>query len=568
MAYGLNMALIDPDATPEVATAKLDAVPPGRWTRHWHFPRPVTPLYADFEFGSHLALSEIVAAAEYAAITGGRARHFGQFLVIDGFVYRGEAAGGSVPVGRAPVAPGGRDTGEPDRGYEWVALRRWREATRPAIVAALARFGSTPLDRLSDRDLRMHVRLLSLHLLEGWGLYFTVDAAANVVRRRAEAFCRERLGTSEAEFLELLSGSSPATSEPVSQMEALAETVRRSPGLRAALDQPGAWSDEAIRRLLRPYLEAYGHRASDWEYAGATLAERPDRAVRLLREAVSRATAGEAHAAAGVRRRRDAAAAAWRARLADDPQRAEFDRLLRDAQETFPYHEDNINLYMQATGYMRYALLEAGQRFTGRGWLAAPERILALRRSELEAALTGWPAPDLRRRAEARWEEYQGQRARHPPRTVDAPVTPAEAGTSPPLAAPPQEAAAAAVVAPSLEAAPASAAASVPFVLHGLGASPGTYTGKARVIIAEEQFEAVQPGEVLVCPQTSPSWTVLFGRIGALVTDEGGILSHAAIAAREFGLPAVLAARDATRLVAEGQVLRVDGSAGTVTAAT
>jgi pyruvate,water dikinase len=101
-------------------------------------------------------------------------------------------------------------------------------------------------------------------------------------------------------------------------------------------------------------------------------------------------------------------------------------------------------------------------------------------------------------------------------------------------------------------------------VLRGLGASAGTYTGPARVIVREAQFEAVQPGEVLVCPQSSPAWTILFGRIGALVTDDGGTLSHSAIAAREFGLPAVLATRNGTRTLTTGQIVEVDGAAGLV----
>jgi phosphoenolpyruvate synthase/pyruvate phosphate dikinase len=87
---------------------------------------------------------------------------------------------------------------------------------------------------------------------------------------------------------------------------------------------------------------------------------------------------------------------------------------------------------------------------------------------------------------------------------------------------------------------PAQGPEQVDALVRGLGASPGTYTGRARVIVGGDQFEEVQAGEVLVCPQTSSTWTILLGRIGALVTDDGGILSHPAIAAREFGLPAVV----------------------------
>ena len=92
----------------------------------------------------------------------------------------------------------------------------------------------------------------------------------------------------------------------------------------------------------------------------------------------------------------------------------------------------------------------------------------------------------------------------------------------------------------------------------------GTYTGPARVVRGEDQSHLVQPGDVLVCPSTNPSWTLLFGRIGALVTDQGGIWSHSAIAAREFGIPAMIGTRTATATIRDGQIVYVDGAAGTV----
>jgi pyruvate,water dikinase len=81
---------------------------------------------------------------------------------------------------------------------------------------------------------------------------------------------------------------------------------------------------------------------------------------------------------------------------------------------------------------------------------------------------------------------------------------------------------------------------------------------------SEDEFDRVRPGDVLVCRMTAPSWNVLFGSIGALVTDEGGILSHPAIIAREFGIPAVVGTRRATTTIADGAIVEVDGAAGLV----
>jgi pyruvate,water dikinase len=93
---------------------------------------------------------------------------------------------------------------------------------------------------------------------------------------------------------------------------------------------------------------------------------------------------------------------------------------------------------------------------------------------------------------------------------------------------------------------------------------PGTYTGPARVIQSEAEFARIERGDVLVCPVPSPAWSVLFSRIGALVTDTGGILSHAAIIAREYRVPAVVATGHGTRTLHDGQVVTVDGNTGDV----
>jgi pyruvate,water dikinase len=101
--------------------------------------------------------------------------------------------------------------------------------------------------------------------------------------------------------------------------------------------------------------------------------------------------------------------------------------------------------------------------------------------------------------------------------------------------------------------------------LRGSAASPGSYTGRVRVVRGEADFGAVLPGEVLVCPTASPAWTILFAIAGALVTDGGGPLAHAAIVAREHGLPAVVGTLRATSQLVDGEIITVDGTAGTVT---
>lgn len=104
-------------------------------------------------------------------------------------------------------------------------------------------------------------------------------------------------------------------------------------------------------------------------------------------------------------------------------------------------------------------------------------------------------------------------------------------------------------------------------LVAGTAASPGTATGRVRLIAGLDDLARFPAGDVLVCRATSPAWTPLLARAAAVVTETGGMLAHAAIVAREFGIPAVLAAEGAMTLLADGRPVVVDGTRGTVTAA-
>ncbi len=100
--------------------------------------------------------------------------------------------------------------------------------------------------------------------------------------------------------------------------------------------------------------------------------------------------------------------------------------------------------------------------------------------------------------------------------------------------------------------------------ITGLAASPGVVEGVARVVLAEDQFDQVKAGDILVCIMTNPAWVVLFTKIVGLVTDAGGTVSHPAVLSREFGIPAVVGSSVATKDIKSGDRIRVNGSTGLV----
>ncbi|MGD8684395.1 MAG: PEP-utilizing enzyme [Chloroflexota bacterium] len=101
-------------------------------------------------------------------------------------------------------------------------------------------------------------------------------------------------------------------------------------------------------------------------------------------------------------------------------------------------------------------------------------------------------------------------------------------------------------------------------VVSGIAGSPGVVEGVARVVNSEAEFDSLQVGEILVCQMTNPAWQVLYGKIIAVVTDAGGTVSHPAVLAREYGIPAVVGTSTATYDIKTGDRLRVDGNAGVV----
>jgi pyruvate,water dikinase len=101
-------------------------------------------------------------------------------------------------------------------------------------------------------------------------------------------------------------------------------------------------------------------------------------------------------------------------------------------------------------------------------------------------------------------------------------------------------------------------------IVKGLPAAAGVAEGTAKVVTGPEEFNSVQRGDILVCRMTNPAWVVLFSKIKGVVTDAGGVLSHTAVVAREFGLPAVVGSADATVRIKSGDRVRVNGNTGVV----
>jgi pyruvate,water dikinase len=258
-----------------------------------------------------------------------------------------------------------------------------------------------------------------------------------------------------------------------------------------------------------------------------------------------------------------------RARL-DAETRLIFDERLALARTVFPFVE-NHNFYIDH----RYLTIfwnkvrEFGALFAGHGFLEREEDIFYLRHDEVPAALAElrilWstgrtcavePPAHWTRIVERRRSIREAMRRWSPPPVL---------GRAPQEIADPLTIMLWGVTTERVRDWLGEARALDSRALAGIPASPGVAEGHARVITDPDQLGQLEDGEILVAPSTSTSWTPVFARLAAAVSDSGGLMCHAAIVAREYGLPAVVGTMTATRQIRTGARIRVDGTAGVVT---
>jgi pyruvate,water dikinase len=509
-----------------------------------HFPEPVTPAAETFDLPA-MAAGFAAAAAEL------RRPLAGQYVrVAHGYVYFGV----DVPSSPAELTAAESRYQATVAPRLETALRDWTDryaAEALRLTSALEQIaGSNVDDRafagLLDEAIDLRSQQWRVHDL---ALVPAMEAAARFTDRYAE-----RLGGA-LPAQTLLQGFPNRATEASEALESLAEAIRLRPALAdriiAGLVPPStigrAASDDAwFAETLDAFLTNYGARAAAWDVGAPTWRENPAPVLTLiadhLRLPPMEPGANRRRAAAA----RESAIAAARAGMPPD-ERADFMRTLAAAQAYVVVSEDHNTLIdQQGMAALRAVLLAAGERLVAGGRLARREDAVWLRRQELIDALRGERAVDglpSRRRG------WRRRYARTPPPRTLGPALPEWAAENSTLSG-----------FFGLGAEPAATAGG----LSGTAASAGTVEGRACVVRSLDEIDTLEPGDILVCPMTSPAWTPWLGLIAGAVVETGGLLSHTAILAREFGIPCVTNARAATSLIRQGAIIRVDGDTGRV----
>ena len=526
---------------------------PGPWDQDpVHFPRPLTRYFQE----TH--------PPAFKQGTNDFARFYG--MLIDG-LQAGYVNGINykqvVPAPEAEMPERFRRAEQVFKQKLWrEQLRDWDENRKPASIATHRELQAVNPDGLSDSELAAYLTRCRDHHSAMLVQHMRFTAGAVLPTGDFLAHAGDWTGLPPSELLGLLRGTSAVSSGGSDEMEQLKAAFAHDPAARKALASDGdpAQVLASLRSLsgeagaaVAGYLDLVGNRLSNgFDISEPSVLEVPDQLLKALRVV----TSGESQAATDV----EARTTEVRAQVPAG-NRKEFDELLGEARLTYRLRDERgVYSDIWASGLMRRATLAAGRRAANRGRIVSPQQMLDASLEEMCALVGGAGGPsgdELAKRAAYR-------------ATYTAKDAPAHLG--PPAPPPPDLAKLPPMVGRLMRATfialghvfGSSETKNEEKILYGLAASRGLYEGPARRVSSPSDFGRIAKGDVLVTESTTEAFNILLPLLGGIVTDNGGLLSHAAIVSREYGIPGVVGTRDATERIADGMLVRVDGDAGEV----
>jgi rifampicin phosphotransferase len=422
-------------------------------------------------------------------------------------------------------------------------VTEWNDEIRPRLRSANRSLQDVDLGALTDDELGAHVRRLLDHCRQQLELHFWLHGhdIGPIARLLYES---ERWGLDPKEVTGALVGASPSTARPAVLLTELRRLVGAAGIEVRSLEDVRTCSPEAAE-LLDEYLAERGQMlATGYDITSFTLGELPGTIVSCILHATPPAELDAGEIAERLREQVPAA------------ERSKFDEYLSDARAVMDMRDDNGPLTAEwPLGLLRLALLEAGRRLVGSGRLVDAEHALELTHDEARRLFgDSPPADEIARRAAERLTLSR----------LDPPLTLGPDEPEPPLDILPDPL-------PQLVGMVQTAmrhmgmdgqVATDPLV--GVGVGTTSYTGVVRTAeSADEAIEKLEPGDVLVVRATSPAFNAVIAIAGAVVTANGGAMSHAAVLARELGIPAVVGAPGALD-IPDGATVEVDPVAGRI----
>jgi pyruvate,water dikinase len=513
-----------------------------------HFPDPLLPLEASFWERAYEGINRVAKAFEMPVRSLARC--------INTYLYMAVAP--AVPPEEMEAVGKRSDQRMQDAIRKLEAS--WNGEWLPEIKGHLDWWKAFDLRGASMAELKKHLEQTIDRGARLWELHFHIVFPAYMAVVKFDDLHRDLFGNDGAfSSFRMLQGFDNKTLETGNALWTLSRKARSEPAIRQVIEQlepdevmkglPDTPEGRAFRNELRAYLDEYGQRGDTWGLGSPSWIENPTAVIRNLKDYISQSDRASAFEQAERIAERGTAIAGARERLKGYPKPVvdEFEFLLKVAQVGTVLSEDHgFWIDFNSTYCVRRVLMEFGRRLADTGSIDKPDDVFCLTVEEL---LEGEPG-DFRRLVAKRRAEVEHFAKISPPPVLGTDYGPPPDspfnrffgkffGGPPPVSEVPNE-------------------------LKGHAGSPGKVRGTARVINHLEQAGRLNRGDILVAPTTAPPWTPLFATAGGIVTDTGGILSHCAVVAREYRIPAVVGTGRATTMIRDGQALEVDGDTGCV----
>ena len=443
---------------------------------------------------------------------------------------------------------------------------RWEKEWFPEIRDHLAYWEGFNLKDASISDLSEHLDETYRRVWRSWEIHCMLGIPMVLAISLFEEMYQD-LFSNAAPFdaYDLLAGFENKSVEGSRALWELSRQALVSPVVHKTLtntdpaDVMARLSDSAEGRAfsddLNTYLQEYGKRSDRTYLTTPFWIENPAPVIKNLQDYVTQPDKDLNAELKKTGERREERLTEVREKLQGYPQPVvtQFESLLKAAQTANILREEHTHwIDSQVSYHVRQVLTEFGRRMAEAGVIAERDDVFYLIPDELKETIESLPEIDCRERVDERRATEKKFAEQTPPPFL---------GMMPP-GPPPDNPLFRAFF--KIGGGPPPAPSEVPGELTGSPGSSGVVKGTAKVVRLLSEADKLNPGDILVTEYTTPSWTPLFASVAAVVTDSGGILSHCAVVAREFGIPAVVGANMATSVIQDGQVIEVDGDAGMV----
>ena len=443
------------------------------------------------------------------------------------------------------------------------------------VQKSLDTLNGVDTDKLIMPHLLEHLKRAEKLNRRNWEIHFKLMYPADAVYFTFENFCHEH-GMEEKDLVVMLRGFESIATQTDEELWNLAKSAvecelkdliletEAEEILKKMKEIPSAapWLDQ-----FRRFLSIYGNRvvAAHLDVDTPTWREEPTPILDTIKGYFPRIESGWDffESKQKIREEREQAIQDFENALQTDEEKAAFKRLLKAAQGVYAFQEDHgFYIDQGSTAAMHNALMACGKRLFRRKLIEKIEDVVYLTYHELVEVLEALVynekcavyhyralTPNLvkERKEDTRMVE-----------TLDAPLT---VGNIPEKMTDPIGIKVFGIIDDILH---PKGEKEIQERLEGFPGAPGVIEGPARVVLDYKDFQKVHAGEILVCPYTGTAWTPLFVKIAGVVTDTGGMLTHAAIAAREYNIPAVVGTWNATNSINDGDIIRIDGNVGVV----